>query len=764
LFAFLVSLLAVQAQDLCKVTWKGEVVDALSGEGLPYALLSSKVSDRVAVTDQEGKFTLSQVCEEDTAWEIRYVGYQTRVITLAINPNPVKIALEKASFLLQEVQIVGEKPAPIVGAATETLVGDLWLMAPGVSFGEKLQSLNGVTTLQTGPTIFKPVIHGLHSNRIVILNNGIRLEGQQWGLEHAPEIDPSAIHRVTVVKGAGTVRYGSDAIGGVIVVEPDRLPQEGGLAGHVSLLGHTNGRGAASSLILKGGITPWKGAGWRLQGSWRQAGDAHSPNYLLTNTGVRELNFSGALGIDRQRWGGELSVSHFSTELGIMASAHIGNLTDLQDAFARERPFVVKPFSHSIDRPRQQVSHTLVKGNVFAQLNPQTRLTALLGSQWNQRQEFDRRRGARAEIPALDMLLHSHSGEVVITTQLNQRWNSTAGLNGMYQVNTNIPGTGVIPLVPNYNMGTAGLFAFTTYTHEKITFEAGMRYDYRHLRVLRFNRQRELERPDFHFQNLAINLGMVWEPSTHFTYRSNIGTAWRPPHVQELFSQGLHHGVAALEIGNDALLTERAIKWVHHVDYQKGKWHVQLSPYWNLIRNYIFLEPQEEPALTIRGAFPVFHFTQTDARLLGVDFTAQYNFSSVWQYTVKFSTVHARDLQLGDHLIFMPPDQWAQTLTLSLPDGLRRSGTFLRVQHLQVSRQNRAPEGVDFAPPPAGYGLVGVQAGARWALKKGHMLLVQTGADNLLNKAYRDYMNRFRYFADDTGRNIFASVSYEFGK
>jgi iron complex outermembrane receptor protein len=91
--------------------------------------------------------------------------------------------------------------------------------------------LAGVTTLQTGSSISKPVIHGLHSNRILIMNNGVRQEGQQWGSEHAPEIDPFIATRLSVVKGAAGVRYGSDAIGGVILVEPEELPFDKSLSG-----------------------------------------------------------------------------------------------------------------------------------------------------------------------------------------------------------------------------------------------------------------------------------------------------------------------------------------------------------------------------------------------------------------------------------------------------------------------------------------------------------------------------------------------------
>lgn len=106
----------------------------------------------------------------------------------------------------------------------------------GRTLGESMKELTGVTTLTTGNSISKPVIHGMHSDRILILNNGIRQEGQQWGSEHAPEIDPFIANKLSVVKGAQSVRYGANAIGGVVLVEPANLPDSSGVNGKLMLL------------------------------------------------------------------------------------------------------------------------------------------------------------------------------------------------------------------------------------------------------------------------------------------------------------------------------------------------------------------------------------------------------------------------------------------------------------------------------------------------------------------------------------------------
>ena len=161
------------------------------------------------------------------------------------------------------------------------------------------------------------MIHGLHSNRILILNNGIRQEGQQWGQEHAPEIDPFVATNLKLIKGAAAVKYGSDAIGGVILVNPPDLPESAELSGSVNLVGASNNRLGASSIMLEGGLAGLKGFGWRVQGSIKRAGDAQAADYRLTNTGTTENNFSLGLGYHNDRAGLEV----FFIQPGRQASA-----------------------------------------------------------------------------------------------------------------------------------------------------------------------------------------------------------------------------------------------------------------------------------------------------------------------------------------------------------------------------------------------------------------------------------------------------------
>jgi iron complex outermembrane receptor protein len=230
----------------------------------------------------------------------------------------------------------------------------------GLSLADALKEIPGVTTLNTGPTISKPIIQGMHSSRILIINNGIRQEGQQWGTEHAPEIDAFIANKLTVIKGAGSIKYGSDAIGGVILVEPKQLLDTAGITGEINVVGITNGQQAITSGILEGMLKkiPLQ---WRVQGTLKRSGDLKAPNYYLSNTGFYERNFSWALAYKHKRLNVELFYSQFNTDIGILRAAHIGNLTDLANAFTSSVPAYTSNFTYKINRPKQEVLHELFK-------------------------------------------------------------------------------------------------------------------------------------------------------------------------------------------------------------------------------------------------------------------------------------------------------------------------------------------------------------------------------------------------------------------
>ena len=222
-FILLFIFLANASNAQCILSIRGKVKDADAKSSLQGATVLLLELKKTVITDSEGNYLFAGICPGDYTIHISHADCQSQDIHFHLKEDIVKnIDLPHTDNILKEVIVVGAASVRSEGVTGE-LRGRELASTRGLTLGESLQKITGVTVLQTGNNIYKPVIQGLHSSRVLILNNGIRQEGQQWGSEHAPEIDPYIANRLTVIKGAASVRYGGDAIGGVILVEPRLL-------------------------------------------------------------------------------------------------------------------------------------------------------------------------------------------------------------------------------------------------------------------------------------------------------------------------------------------------------------------------------------------------------------------------------------------------------------------------------------------------------------------------------------------------------------
>lgn len=750
-----------------------EIQDAVDAEPLVGAAVWINPLDQGQAANNQGIVRFSTLCiGQKYTVDIHFIGYEEiRIDFIAKENQRILVKLNQSNITLSEVVVDGERQVAIT-QATQQLSGQALSRSRGKSLGESLKGLPGLNSLQTGPGISKPVIQGLHSNRILILNNGIRQEGQQWGAEHAPEIDPFVASKITVIKGAEGVKYGPDAIGGVIILEPEDLHIDKKFGGEINMAGMTNSRMGVFSTIFEGNIASLKNFGWRVQASAKRGGDFQSPNYNLMNTGVKELNFSLAGGWNTESRGLEVFFSRFNTGIGILRSAHIGNLTDLQDAIGRDEPFFQRDFSYEIDNPRQELNHSLLKLNGYWTASNIGRLSAKYGGQWNLRREFDVRRGGRSDRAAIDMDLNTHSLDLGLEHKAIGALVGEVGVTGIYQQNRNIPGTGVDPLIPFFNQYTAGIFLIEKYIKENWQLEFGARYDHRELEVRTFDDRNQLVNPKYAFDNYTFSIGGQVDLNENVHFSSNLGSAWRPPHVSELFSNGLHHGVAAIERGllyeggtladiedSKSIKAESSLKWVNTLSVNRDKWSFVANPYIQRINNFIYLEPKPgEFVLTVRGAFPLQQYVQTDAQLVGFDGTVNYDFATDLNATLSYSMVRANDLNKNEAIIWMPADRYNFSLRRSFSG---KFSPFIEGSISYVARQGRVSDDRDFTAAPDAYQLIDLAFGASTTVGSNNLNLF-IDVENLMDTSYRDYMNRLRYYADELGRNISIRFQYQF--
>ncbi len=704
------------------------------------------------------------------------------------------IHISEVASELNEVVVVGHHDASQTEYANNFVQLDEKQLAEsaGKSLGEALKDVSGVNSIQTGPGIFKPVIHGVHSQRILILNYGIRQEGQQWGAEHAPEIDPFIASNIVVIKDASAIKYGTDALGGVIVVNPPELPTEPTLGGTVQTVLQSNGRGATLSGMLEGGIKKLTGWGWRVQGTAKKIGDFNTPDYSLTNTGIRELNFSTSTGYHKGNVGIDIFFSHFQTEIGILKGTSIGNVNDLIIAMERDVPQYTTSFSYKISEPRQEVSHNLLKLNGHLKTE-KGEWKWQYGFQNNNRREFDIRKGDLSKIPAIDLKLNTHTLETEWEATHTERRTTSFGVNGMYQDNSNIPGTQRIPFIPDFNTISAGLFGITKLYRNAWVIDAGIRYDFRHYEVKGYDFKNTLYNTSFSFNNVSATTGATVKLRKNQTLNLNLSSAWRPPHVAELFSLGTHQSAAAIEYGlllNDStnevmnitdvnFKNEQALKFVSTYQRHWNTFSFEVSPYANYIFNYIYLRPTGVTR-NVRGVYPYLRYTQTDALFLGIDISATWQAFAHLKVIPKVSLLRASDEGNNDYLVFIPSNRYEAAMRYESPvlSGLRNFYIESKIKY--VAKQNRAPRvltvreiiedqeqhidpfqndksNFDFMAAPDGYWLWNLAAGISLKGKKTQYDF-RIASENTLNTTYREYTNRFRYYADDLGRNIIFSL------
>ncbi len=798
IFTFILSFhtwLAV-GQVTCKLSVTGKVLDEFKNP-LPGATVFIKEHNVGKVTDRDGIYVFSEVCEGDYALEIKFLGYQTQVVKLNLKKSEtIQSILITEDRLLSEV-VIADHLDPIGKASNYgALSGKSLEEVRGKSLGESLLSITGVNTIQSGPAVFKPVIHGVHSQRILILNNGVRQEGQQWGAEHAPEIDPFIASNLVVIKDAGAIKYGTDALGGVIIVKPADLPKDQQLGGQLHVVGSSNGRSGVVSGMLEGGIKTHHGWGWRVQGTAKKSGDLHTPDYNLSNTGFNELNYSASAGYHQEGKGFEVYYSHFNTTIGILKGSVVGSTEDLAIALEQEPPQNTHQFTYQINSPRQDVKHDFVK--LIGHLRKgESLFNFQYGLQINNRREYDLRRGSLNEVPALGYTLYTHTLDAEWEKTKEKSHIRSLGINGMAQDNNKMDGTQTLPFIPNFNNYSAGLFWIEKFSKTNWDWEIGARYDLRYYKIVGYDFKNKLYRSEFSFHNVSATAAGTLKINSSSTFTSSLGSAWRPPNVAELYSLGTHQSAAAIEFGllldeitNEVrspdevnFRAEQAIKWVNTYRRQKERLTIEISVYMNYIFNYIYLKPRGVTENT-RGIFPYFRYTQTDAFFLGADLSMGYEMTKKLKLNARISLLKAKDETNNDHLTFIPSNRYEVSMRYDASNIQSWTSPFVEVRLKYVAKQNSAPRVVpirdiilakeqgidlfendsrnfDFVDSPEGYFLASFSAGISKPIKKSK-LDFRISVENLTNNAYREYSNRMRYYADEIGRNISIALKYSF--
>ena len=783
---------SAQIDENCRFSVSGAVIDEHDRSNLGFATVYLVEPNKGTVADSSGKFEINRLCKGKYTLVVSHVSCQPDTLLLQVDNNvKLNLFLEHHPEVLQQITIVGQSAQANSSDQQRSLGLSTLEMYSHRNLGDVLTELPGVSTLKTGNTIVKPVIQGLYGSRVITVNQGVRMQDMEWGDEHSSMIDINTAGEIKLINGGSALRYGGDAVAGLILVESPEVLKDT-LNGRTILTGATNGWGGS----ISSEITVSGSSGWftKLQGTIKRFGDFKAPDYQLTNTGIFDKGGSVMVGRQAKKGGFDVYYSIFDTKIGILSASHIGSIGDLVDAINSGEPQIIEDFSYEITLPRQEVTHQLGR----AQWNQDIGIGKLhlqYDFQQNQRFEFDKRVGDDKDKPSIDLKLSTHTFSSNLSFNQRRALPMEAGLMYRYQKNYANPETGIRRLVPDYDKYELGGYINGMYElSNKLLADLGMRYDFQRIDALKYYRKSRWEErgyqtdfseiiirefptqiltnPKFDYHNFTYALGLKYHAQPDTDFRFNYAYTQRAPNPSELFSDGLHHGAARIELGDLRNEQEQSHKMGITLNGKKDKLIWDLNTYLNLVKNFMILEPSGVE-YTIRGAFPVWEYYQSDARIWGIDGQLTANWSNRWHSHHMASYINGQDIEGNRPLNNIPAPRIENSITFEEPSW---KSLEITLESAYTFRQNRYPNNnflvfvpdtdsyqeLDISTPPDAYHLLNLRASAHFKTFDPAILQAGISINNITNTRYRDYLNRLRYFADDLGRSFEFNLTLSF--
>ena len=610
----------------------------------------------------------------------------------------------------------------------------------------------GVSQLTTGGSISKPIIRGLGYNRVVVMSDGVRQEGQQWGDEHGVEVDGSSVASVEILKGPASLMYGSDAMAGVVILHPQPTMAEGEMCANVSSEYQTNNGLIHYSLHMAGNKNGfvWDGRfSQKLAHAYKNKYDGYVPGSQF-----KELAGRLMLGLNK-KWGhSRLTAVAYKLTPGIVEGERDLETGELvhDDEFTGHGYGMTLPF--------QRVKHYKVVWDNFVNL-PSGYIKAIIGYQQNRRQEFEESMNDYE----LYFKLHTLTYDLRYVTEEWKGWKFSTGLGGMYQTSGNL---GEEYLIPDYRLFDFGIYATATKNLGKHwLLNGGIRYDHRGLHGDELIEDGNQRFEDFsrHFNGVTGSLGAVCNINQHFNLRMNLARGFRTPNMSELASNGVHEGSIRYELGNQQLKAEYSLQADLGLDFTSRYVSAQLALFANRINNYIFIH---RVADIIDPDYLTYAYTQGNARLLGfeagIDFHPIHSvhFSNSFSYVdAQLTSYHQPITSDMKYLPFTPAPRWSSELKWELShhshptvahhhttDAAHRSlfnNLYIAAGIDYYLKQTHIYNADDTETTTPAYVLLNLSVGTDVQIKGKKVAELYITADNLLDKAYQHHLSRLKY-------------------
>jgi iron complex outermembrane recepter protein len=752
-------------------TFTGKITDAKTGAPLVGASIYFSDLRRGTASGNDGTYTIANISQGRFLVEVSYLGYSSIVATIDFGGNVRKdFALVRSFIEGEAVTVTGvstatstkRTPIPVDIVRKENLFNNV-----STNLIDNLAKLPGVAQVSTGPAISKPFIRGLGYNRVIVVNDGIRQEGQQWGDEHGIEIDELNASRVEVLKGPASLTYGSDALAGVVNIISFQPAHEGTIKGNILGAYQTNNRQRNLHADIGGNNN---GFVWGLSGSYKAAADyKNNLDGYVFNSKFNEKDFGGYIGLNKN-WGfSHLYVTNFDQHVGLIEGDRddaTGKFLKLVDEGGIETEEIAtdKDFkSTSPFIPRQRIQHFKIATDNSFRIG-RDRLTFVIGYQRNQRQEFGNVLDPGEKELFFDLNTVNYNIQYHFTEQKN--WKTSIGVNGMQQRNKN---KGEEVLIPEYSLFDIGAFIYTQKRWDKLTLSGGLRFDNRSLDSKEFIEGTETKFPAFtkNFSNISGSLGLTFEASEITTLKFNISRGFRAPTMAELGSNGAHEGTDRFEYGEQGLKSETSLQTDAGIEIGSEHLSVNLNIFYNAIQDFVYYHKLQAigggDSIIVDGSeqFFAFRFTQNNAKLYGVEMNVDIHPHPLdWLHIENtFSWVRGmlrQELDGSKNIPFIPAARLINEVKadFSKKGKIFRDG-FVMLQLDNTFEQNHPFTGFNSETATPGYSLLNAAIGGQFVNRKGNTLFnLFISANNIGDKAYQNHLSRLKYAPENlvTGR------------
>ena len=722
------------------------VVSDSGGLPLPDARISIAEAKRYTTTNAEGRYEFAGLANGTYTVSYALVGFGPQLRKVVVSDQNVTqdVTLKASLIELPELQVTAtpnatsslESPQPV-----SVLSGEELHAAQSSSLGATLDGMAGVHNYSTGVGIGKPVIRGLTSNRVLVLDNGQRLETQQWGDEHGPNVETANAERVEVIRGPASVLYGSDALGGVINVVQAPLPSAQGErafgGASIGLGFNSNNDQPDANLLVEGASGRW---GFRGTAAGRTSSDLQTPEYTLWNSGNKALGGSASAG--------------YSAPWGTMSATWTQLNNEIQ--ITEEDP---------ADTPRQRVISG--RGRLEGQFPlGASHIDALVTYERNKRSEYET---AITDDVATGLYAQTLLADVKLHTTLSSK---VAGVAGITALTSWFQKFGAETLIPESRTTAAGTYGFVQSDLGRWQLSGGLRFDYRHLDVDADSALGNAAGDD-DWTSIVGNIGALYRVSQPVAFVLNVGSGYRAPSVYDLYANGVHEGSLAFDRGNPDLTNEQSLNTDLALRWQSSSLAFEVGGFVNLISNFIYSVPlpgEVDPG----SGFQVYQSTQGNAILTGFEASARWHPYQFLHLQGTADYVWGQNRSLDQPLPNMPPFRATWSVQVEAKGSRLFAAPYALFSGEMNAQQTRlnpdealffasAFDGAGYAP--MAYALLNLGAGVSIGGGSSPVHLDVT-LRNLLDAPYSPALSRNNTVAPmpGMGRSLLVAISTSFGR